>query len=698
MKKFKLYGWLIIIVLLVGCGKAPRPTVSPTGAEIPTQTQPAKPTTTLPVVTEEIATETIPPTEPVGPPWILPILAEEDLSRTQVIPEEQLIFDSFTQAIYVPNDPISLAVAIKGIPGPIEPVVASETPPLSEGAVQNFWIHNSDTNTWSQIEARLERVTDHAYLWFDTGRDMVDKEAIYDASAQAFESMYENNRSVFGSEWNPGIDGDPHVYIVHAKATAMCNVTEATAHQCGILGYFSSLDELPVAVEPHSNQHEMFVMNVDAGGIGGERYLLTLVHEFRHMIEYNYDRHDDDWEVEGTAMLAEDLFGYQKLPGTYGTSFTESGTDLQLNAWSQGNTIPHYGKGYVFSRYIYHRLGADAFSAWVQHPMAGILALDDVLQEYLPGTNALDLWIDWTAALALIDLDNVPEQYSFGENFFVEPPDKTSVNSFPKEIKTDVSQFGFDIFDIRSKQVVQVDFTGTTKVAVIEKLLPASGSYYWWSGRANQSDISLTREFDLSGVSKATLNYAVFYGIEKGYDFAYVLVSTDNGQTWQALSSDNMQGDKPEDDPSDVALTESFYTGRKAGWVEESIDLSSYAGKKIQLRFQYITDAIFTAPGLALDNISIPEIGYYDNVETSSEDWVANGFLRVNAYIPQRFHLLLITFDENNIPVVQKLSINNDNTSQFEIQLNKGSNRAFLIVAASNPLILTPANYLLLFK
>ncbi len=682
-RRFPLLLLLVLALLVSACGKAATPT--PTSAP-PTQAPTKAPT--QPPTAAPSATPTVEPT----PAWPEPIAPEEDLSRSPVSAVEQATFDTLASLDFVENDPIGLAVAIKGVEGPVNPVAATEAPTLKEGTVQTFWVHNTDTNEWSQVEARLERVTEHAYLWFDTSRELVQKDAI-DKAAEAFESMYEADRAIYGSEWNPGIDGDPHVYVLHAAATALCNVTESTAHQCSLLGYFSTTDELPVAVEPHSNQHEMFIMNMDKA-IGGEQYLTTLIHEFRHMIEHNYDRHDDDWEVEGTAVMAEDLLGYPKVAGGYGNAFTGNTTDLQLNVWSQGaSAIQHYGQGYVFARYIYDRLGRDFYSAWVQHPDRGFLALDAVLQEQGYDFNAHDLWLDWATAVALLGFDNTAMPYAFGENFYVKPPKRTPINKFPKTIKDTVNQYAFDVYDVRGKAPVQINFTGTTKVAVLENLLPASGQYMWWSGRANQSDMNLTREVDLTGVDQATLEYDVYYSLERGYDFAYVLVSTDGGQTWQSLVSENMQGEKASDDPGDNALTDRFYTGRTKGWVHESIDLSDYAGQKVLLRFQYITDAIFTGPGMALDNIAIPEIGFYDDAESLADGWQAQGFTRVTAYEPQRFHLVLVTFDADGVPQVQRIALADDNTASFEVPLSEDSSRALLIVAASNPLIMTPAHY-----
>jgi len=47
------------------------------------------------------------------------------------------------------------------------------------------------------------------------------------------------------------------------------------------------------------------------------------------------------------------------------------------------------------------------------------------------------------------------------------------------------------------------------------------------------------------------------------------------------------------------------------GWIEESVDLSDYSGKKIWLRFEYVTDAAVNGEGFFLDDVSVDAIGYH---------------------------------------------------------------------------------------
>jgi hypothetical protein len=146
------------------------------------------------------------------------------------------------------------------------------------------------------------------------------------------------------------------------------------------------------------------------------------------------------------------------------------------------------------------------------------------------------------------------------------------------------------------------------------------------------------------------------------------------------------------DDPSDSALTDRFYTGRSEYWREEKVDLTPYAGKNIVIRLAYITDLILTKGGIAIDNLAIPEIGFYDDGETALEGWTAAGFERVPSAIPQQWHLQLITFPDG-IPTIESIELTAENKASLSLPLAGNNGEAILIVAASAPMTLEQAQY-----
>ncbi len=128
-----------------------------------------------------------------------------------------------------------------------------------------------------------------------------------------------------------------------------------------------------------------------------------------------------------------------------------------------------------------------------------------------------------------------------------------------------------------------------------QKVPVFNGSYAWYSNAGNNLDSILEYTFDLTGVSSATLNFSTWYFTEPWCD-CYVEVSTD-GVTWDVLDVYN------------------GYSGSNS-MVNMSYNLTPYAGNTVIVRFEYVTDFSVVYPGWYVDDISVPEIGFYDDVES----------------------------------------------------------------------------------
>ena len=709
MKRFWLLSFLII--LLIACSTPgleldPVPTVPVLEPAEPEPVEPAQPPadpTDLPAEPTEPAAEapSVEPTEPsagsespAGQQAVIdevtfapPLPPQPSLARDLPTDNQRAAADSLLTNLPPERDDVQLAIAYRGLDGAPTTQPEPVTEPLPVGTVQQLVINNTDVNTNSVVDVRLLAVSDHAYFWFDQTRgNKTPTQGELDATAEAFDQIYEDVVFFFGQEDTPGIDGDPRIHIVSASPLSICNVTEDTSRQCGLLGYFSSRDTLPQSVDPQSNAREMFVMN--GSYFGTLTFIDTLAHEFRHMIEDNYDTNDIDWEVEGSAMLAEDLLGFSEGPINRANAFLAN-PDQQLNRWTDGNSLPYYGQGYLLNRYIYDRLGTDLYRQFATSDLPGLQAVTAIAQENNLDFTGLDLWRDWLAASVIHNEPNVDEMYEMPEALATARTE--GVNSFPTIYETTVNQYAADYYQLFGDQTVTVEFVGSTLVPLMSAQ-PASGETMWVSNRANNSHARLTRAFDLTNVEGATLQYSVYRDIELGYDFGYASLSLDGGVTWQSLNAENMDGLKFTDNPAGTALTGRFYTGRGEYWVEETVDLTPFVGQEIHIRFEYVTDPILNFDGLAIDNIAIPEIGFVDDVETD-QGWNAEGFVRATGYLPQEWHLQLVTFVDG-VPVVEQIELSADQSATFEVDLDSsGGGRPILIVAANAPMTLVDGHY-----
>jgi hypothetical protein len=237
-----------------------------------------------------------------------------------------------------------------------------------------------------------------------------------------------------------------------------------------------------------------------------------------------------------------------------------------------------------------------------------------------------------------------------------------------------VSQHGTDYYQITCPGQYTLSFTGAAQVPVVPAD-PHSGRYAFWSNRGDESVSTLTRAFDLRAVSTATLTYAAWWDIEENYDYAYLEVSTDGGQSWTILRAPGTTDANP--------YGANFgwgYTGQSGGWVQEEVDLSAYAGQQVWLRFEYITDAMLNKNGLLVDDLRVPELGYTVDFEQDAAGWEAQGFIRLENTRPQRFAVQLVR-QAGGQTTVERLPLDAANHGQVALTVGRAE-AATLVVTA----------------
>jgi bacillopeptidase F (M6 metalloprotease family) len=173
-----------------------------------------------------------------------------------------------------------------------------------------------------------------------------------------------------------------------------------------------------------------------------------------------------------------------------------------------------------------------------------------------------------------------------------------------------------------------IDFAGSTKAQMIDAQ-PHSGQYFMWSNRADVADLRLQREFDLSSVKNATLQYWAWYDLEK--------TGTTPASACLTMAADVAVVESPSmTDSNPVNFNYGWgYTGKSGGndraeWIQENIDLTPYAGKKIVVAFDVINDLAVNRPALALDDMEVPEINYRTDFEKDDGGWQPAGWIRTN--------------------------------------------------------------------
>jgi immune inhibitor A len=597
-------------------------------------------------------------------------------------PVDDVSTDTLTtlkSSIVPENNPYDLACRLQGICNVPETLDPPATP-LEVGAKQKFWIANSNTDEHFEIDATLLYITPHTYFWAEDGTNVNknDLKALMDT----FENkIYPTDREFFGSEWTPGVDGDPHIYVVYAG-----NIGSTVA------GYFSSADSYNPKVREYSNGHEMYVLGTSQD-LGNQYTYSTLAHEFVHMIQFPTDRNDVSWISEGFAELGAFLNGYDV--GGADWLYTQN-PDLQLNDWADSNSpdfAPHYGLSFLYLTYFLDRFGQDATKALTANPENDLTSVDDTLSA-LNITDAAtgkpitadDVFIDWAVSMFVQDKNVGDGRYTF-HNYPDAPQTSATetISTCPNgPISRSVHQYGVDYVSIDCAGQSALHFEGST----VTGLLPAdahSGKYSFWSNRGDESDMTLTREFDFTNASgPLSLSYSTWYDIEENWDYLYVEVSED-GQTWQMLKTPSGTDANPTGNSYGWG-----YTGKTSGWIQEEVDLSAYAGKKVQIRFEYITDAALNGEGFLLDDVHVDAINYASDFETDNGGWVAEGFVRIENVLPQTFRLALII--QGNETTVQMIEVNADQTADIPLNLKPGET-ATLVITGTTRFTREHANY-----
>ncbi|MBI3153218.1 MAG: immune inhibitor A [Chloroflexi bacterium] len=598
----------------------------------------------------------------------VPPTAEVEVTRPPVGSVSGETLGTLQNTIVPPNDPRELACRLKGLCD-VPVVMATSAAPRVIGDTSNFWVSNLDTISNTEVQATLRYATPHVYFWVQDGVTYDEKEM--KSLVDEFENeIYPTNREFFGSEWSPGIDGDEHIYILYSRGLGS-----------SIAGYFSSSDSVHPLVQEYSNGHEMFLFNADNTFLGEDFTYGVLAHEFQHMIHWNLDGNETSWLNEGSSELAAFLNGYD--PGGFDWVYI-SDPDLQLNDWpnDQDATTPHYGAGFLFMTYFLDRFGEDATKLLVKDPANGLDSVEDVLRE-IDATDSLngqpisadDFFMDWAVTNFVLDKSIGDGRYVYKNYPGAHRASATeTIFSCPQApISRDVHQYGVDYIAIECEGDYTILFTGST----VTGLLPASpysGEYAFWSNKGDESNMTLTREFDFTNVSAPIeLSFRTWYDIETDWDYVYVEAS-ENGENWQILLTPS----GTDTDPSGNSYGWG-YTGVTNGWIEEKVDLSEYAGKKISIRFEYLTDAAVNGEGFMVDDVRVDAAGYSSDFEAGDDGWQAEGFVRVQNVLPQTFGLALIKTGDSSVTMIP---LNEDQTAEIPLSLKAGE-KAYLVVTGT---------------
>ena len=662
---FQLLLAAVILAAGASCGvlvpQKPSPTVSPTAPPAIAQPAPTQSltatalTATPPPVPTATATPAPAPARGRGPGLqALTELPSEAATGFEPAPERDL-FQLAKELIRPPGSP--------DIPRVVNPEPVS----FSQGRKESFWLIRFQALEVYQAEFELRLVTDQAYWYFENGTE-IDQKALERGAREFEETIYPKVSETFGREWSPGVDNDPHLNIIHARLQ-------------GVGGYFSSSDEHPKEVYKYSNERESIYINIAALPVGSGRYLDVLAHELQHAVHWNNDPNEETWVNEGLSELAVVVAGYESNSlRRYLRSPNVSLIHWPLDQWNIG---AYYGGASLFMRYLSEHYGpVEDIGRLVADPADGLAGIDSYLASGGHGVTAEAVLRDWVAANILDEDQGI---YGY-QNLDVRAEVDRSIESYV-EFSGEIPQYAVDYTELENfDQPLWLQFSGSVENALIPADVDQLGC--WWSNSGDSINSTLSRRVNLSGISSATLKYQIWYEVEENWDYGYVQVSLDQGQSWKILAT-------PETSPRNPIGNGfgSGYTGVSRGWINQTVDLTPFVGSEVLLRFQYVTDDAIVGIGLCVRYISIPEA----KLELDDAAWQPAGFVRINNRVRQDFAVQVILVGKEGSEESRVLQMTLDKVNNGELVLKAPQDYARVVVAvlALAPGTVQPASYTL---
>ncbi|SDY94572.1 Immune inhibitor A peptidase M6 [Micromonospora pattaloongensis] len=169
---------------------------------------------------------------------------------------------------------------------------------------------------------------------------------------------------------------------------------------------------------------------------------------------------------------------------------------------------------------------------------------------------------------------------------------------------------------------------------------PRTGGWYLFSGQSDASYKRLSRTIDLTGATSAELRFFTSYDTEADWDFLFVEAHEVGSDAWTTLpdrnghtstdTGESCQSDWDELHPqlahyqgegcAPTGTTGAWHaaSGSSGGWQEWSIDLSAYAGKRVEVAIASVSDWTTQGLGVFLDDVRVV-VGGATVAETSFE-------------------------------------------------------------------------------
>lgn len=331
------------------------------------------------------------------------------------------------------------------------------------------------------LSATLMAISNNAYFYVDdrywNSLNLSGRSLLMDnisALGQEFEgNIYPKETRFWGSEANPGIDGDPKITVLLEDLIS------------GNGGYFNTANVFSKKLAPDSNEREIVFINVET--INSSFAKIYLGHEFQHLISSNQKDlinqiQEDVWLNELRSEYATSLLGYND-------SFNGSNLNRRLNLFIQTpsdsltewpNVPTDYGQAALFAEYLAEQYGQSILSETLQGPYAGIESINQYLQGHGYAERFSNIYENWTIANYLNN-NSLDRRYGYQrqelKNIHVSPSQQTL--NYPSgffssyNLKPWQGQwYKYDFLGLPPDKALKIDFNSDSafRIAYIDNL------------------------------------------------------------------------------------------------------------------------------------------------------------------------------------------------------------------------------------
>jgi hypothetical protein len=359
----------------------------------------------------------------------------------------------------------------------------------------------------------------------------------------------------------------------------------------------------------------------------------VVAHEYQHLIHDDYNPEDPSFMNEACSMFAEILCGYGADWSAINSYMYTP--DNSLTDWGdQGdiNILADYGQVQLWATYLNDQYGPEFLGYFVQAGIPGVEGIEAALDYFGFRESFNDVFHDFRLANLLrtdfpgcgkynyetIDISEADPINTHVISGLPVPWTKASeefgntftILGYDTGIST-IGPYGSDYIVLdKWKTLGMITFDGDD-IAVYGWTMLEDGT--WWSGYGNMMDTQLISQEVYVDPESPTLTLATAYSMEYdedyglGWDFGFVQVSVDGGQTWTSLENEYTTYDYETNVQAIIDQLPGL-TYVNPDWPDITLmtfDLSAYAGENVLIWFRYMTDQYTNWPGWYIESASV---------------------------------------------------------------------------------------------